>query len=93
MSFIHRMVVDEDAAGREGRGGTVEAEVRRDVAAAEAGGGDVMGEGGGGEGFAEEVFVVDEGDAGVEPGGSGVEVDAVVVGVGVEADENGVDVV
>ena len=92
MSFVHRMVVDEDAAGWKGRGGTVEAEVRGDVAAAEAGGGDVMGEGGGREGFAEEVFVVDEGGAGVEPGG-GVEVDAVVVGVGVEADENGVDVV
>ena len=50
-----------------------------------------MGKGGGGEGFAEEVFVADEGRRGVELGG-GVEVDRVVIGVGVEADEDGVDV-
>ena len=41
--------------------------------------------------FAEEVFVADEGRRGVELGG-GLEVDRVVVGVGVEADEDGVDV-
>ena len=92
MGFVHRVIVDEDAADGEGRVGGVEAEVRRDVATAQAGGGDVVGKGGGGEGFAEEVFVADEGRRGVELGG-GVEVDRVVVGVGVEADEDGVDVV
>jgi len=61
------------------------------VATAEAGGRDVVREGGRGEGFAEEVLVADEGRRGVEFGG-GVEVDRVVVGVGVEADEDGVDV-
>ena len=91
MGFIHRVIVDEDAAGREGRGGGVEAEVRRDVATAQAGGGDVVREGGGGEGFAEEVLVADEWRRGVEFSG-GVEVDRVVIGVGVEADEDGVDV-
>lgn len=91
MGFIHRVIVDEDAADGEGRGGGVEAEVRRDVATTEAGGGDVVCEGGGGEGFAEEVLVADEWRRGVEFGG-GVEVDRVVVGVGVEADEDGVDV-
>ena len=92
MGFVHRVIVDEDAAGGERRGGGVGAEVRRDVATTEAGGGDVVGKGGGGEGFAEEVLVADEGRCGVELGG-GVEVDRVVVGVGVEADEDGVDVV
>ena len=91
MGFVHRVIVDEDAAGGERRGGGVEAEVRRDVATTEAGGRDVVREGGGGEGFAEEVFVADEGRRGVELGG-GVEVDRVVIGVSVEADENGVDV-
>lgn len=83
--------MDEDAAGGERRGGGVEAEVRRDVATAQAGGGDVVGKGGGGEGFAEEVLIADEWCRGVEFGG-GVEVDRVVVGVGVEADEDGIDV-
>ena len=92
MDFAEGVVVDEDAADGEGCGAVIEAEVGGDVAAAEAGGGDVMGEGGGGEGFAEEVFVADEGAAGVEPDG-GVEVGLVVAGVGVEADEDGVDVV
>ena len=91
MGFIHRVIVDEDAAGRERRGGEVEAEVRRDVATTEAGGRDVVGKGGRGEGFAEEVLIADEGRRGVEFGG-GVEVDRVVIGVGVEADEDGVDV-
>ena len=91
MGFVHRVIVDEDAAGREGRGGGVETEVRRDVATTEAGGRDVVGEGGRGEGFAEEVFVADEGRRGVELGGGG-KVGAVVIGVGVEADEDGVDV-
>lgn len=92
MGFVHRVIVDEDAADGEGRVGGVEAEVRRDVAATEAGGGDVVREGRGGEGFAEEVLVADEWRRGVEFGG-GVEVDRIVVGVGVEADEDGVDVV
>ena len=92
MGFVHRVIVDEDAAGGEGRGGGVEAEVRRDVAATKAGGGDVVGKSGGGEGFAEEVLVADEWRRGVEFGG-GVEVDRVVIGVGVEADEDGVDVI
>ena len=91
MGFIHRVIVDEDAAGGEGRGGRVEAEVRRDVATAQAGGRDVVGEGGRGEGFAEEVLVADEWRRGIELGG-GVEVDGIVIGVGVEADEDGVDV-
>ena len=91
MGFVHRVIVDEDAAGGERRGGGVEAEVRRDVTATEAVGRDVVREGGSGEGFAEEVLVADEWRRGVEFGGS-VEVDRVVIGVGVEADENGVDV-
>ena len=91
MGFVHRVIVDEDAAGRERRVGGVEAEVRRDVATAQAGGRDVVRKGGRGEGFAEEVLVADEWRRGVELGG-GVEVDRIVIGVGVEADEDGVDV-
>ena len=91
MGSIHRVIVDEDAADGEERVGGVEAEVRRDVATMEAGGGDVVGKGGGGEGFAEEVLVANEWCRGVEFGG-GVEVDRVVIGVGVEADEDCVDV-
>ena len=90
MGFVHGVVVEEDAAGGDGVG-ALKLEMGGDVAVAEAGGSDVVSKRGGGEGFTEEVFVADEGDAGVKTRG-GVEVDAVVVEVGVEAEEDGVDV-